>query len=162
MFWEFVKSVLFFRLLYIAGGVSFLYLYAKNSSLFGFGDMYKEEKNLNSNIANIKKIKGASKAILVFKKNNDKLREECNWRKQKNTVLGNAISAWSKEKGVLENKKKRLIDENEKLKSKVDELKKMNDKLMEEKQDEEKKLKFIKADVVQLKNENKDLRKKVK
>ncbi len=161
MFWEFVKSSLFFRILYIASSLTFLYFYARNLNFFKFIDVENELKELNSKIFYIINLRKKDSAIPAPSKNNDELKQECNSLREQNNSLSSNISSLTKEKDSLEKKKVELTTMNKTLQEKFDEIKNINDDFIEEKQEWEKKLKFIKNDIAEVENENEALKKKV-
>ena len=161
MFWEFIKSSLFFRILYIASSLTFLYFYARNLNFFKFIDVENELKELNSKISCITKLKKEDKTIPIPTKNNDELKQEYNSLQEQNVSLSSNISSLTKEKDSLEKKKMELTTTNNNLQEKFEEVKNINDDFIEEKQEWEEKLKIIKTDIAEVENENEALKKKV-
>lgn len=153
---------LFFRIVFVFLALSFLYLYSRGLEIFKEKIKFVDDKELESRVSLIKKIKGDNKEIYIPNENADGLEKECQSLVRENVSLSNSISLLAREKESLKNKKTELIAKNTVLLAKLDEAKKINSELTNEKQDWQEKFKCVKTDIDKLKNENVALEQRVK
>ena len=93
---------------------------------------------------------------------NKELRDECRGGKDRNDLLIRELNVIGEEKEFFENKKTGLVSKNESLKNDIRQHKEENLELIAKADEWEKRIKLIKTDISNLKNENQKLSEKVR